>query len=100
MPDRHSSFFDEARIYVKGGAGGNGALSFRREKYVPFGGPDGGDGGRGGSVFLRVNPNENTLFQFQHHRHFKGERGGSGSGNKKHGRNGRVRGIAVTPEPE
>src|SRR5919205_79193 len=97
MPDRQSSFFDEARIYVKGGTGGNGALSFRREKYVPFGGPDGGDGGRGGSVFLRVNPNENTLLQFQHRRHFKAERGGSGSGAKKHGRKGKDVVIDVPP---
>src|SRR5215212_128907 len=100
MPDRQSSFFDEARIYVKGGDGGNGTLSFRREKYVPFGGPDGGDGGRGGSVFLRVNPNENTLFQFQHHRSFKAERGGSGSGRKKHGRKGQDTVIDVPPGTE
>src|SRR4051794_8721177 len=97
MPDRQSSFFDEARILVKGGTGGNGALSFRREKYVPFGGPDGGDGGRGGSVFLRVSPNENTLFQFQHRRQFKAERGGSGSGRKKHGGNGEDVIIDVPP---
>lgn len=88
MPERQTSFLDEARIFVTGGTGGNGALSFRREKYVPFGGPDGGDGGRGGSVFLRVNPNENTLLQFQHRRHFKAERGGSGAGRKMHGRKG------------
>ncbi|HLH22985.1 MAG TPA: GTPase ObgE [Chloroflexota bacterium] len=100
MPDRQSSFFDEARIYVKGGTGGNGALSFRREKYVPFGGPDGGDGGRGGSVFLRVSPNENTLFQFQHRRQFKAERGGSGSGAKKHGRKGQDLVIDVPPGTE
>src|ERR687884_885336 len=97
MPDRQSSFFDEARIYVKGGTGGNGALSFRREKFVPFGGPDGGDGGRGGSVFLRVNPNENTLYQFQDRRQFKAERGGSGSGAKKHGRKGQDLVIDVPP---
>jgi GTP-binding protein len=97
MPDRQSSFFDEARIYVRAGTGGNGALSFRREKYVPFGGPDGGDGGRGGSVFLRVNPNENTLYQFQHRRQFKAERGGSGSGAKKHGRKGQDLVIDVPP---
>src|SRR5437588_491993 len=97
MPDRQASFLDEARIFVKGGDGGNGALSFRREKFVPYGGPDGGDGGRGGSVFLRVNHNENTLLQFQHHRHFKAERGGAGSGRKMHGRKGEDTIIDVPP---
>jgi GTP-binding protein len=97
MSERQSSYLDEARIYVKGGDGGNGALSFRREKYVPFGGPDGGDGGRGGSVFLRVNHNENTLLQFAHKRHFKAERGGNGGGRKKHGRKGQDLVIDVPP---
>ncbi len=97
MSERQGSYLDEARIYVKGGDGGNGALSFRREKYVPFGGPDGGDGGRGGSVFLRVNRNENTLLQFAHKRHFKAERGGNGGGRKKHGRKGEDLVIDVPP---
>ena len=97
MSERQGSYLDEARIYVKGGDGGNGALSFRREKYVPFGGPDGGDGGRGGSVFLRVNHNENTLLQFAHKRHFKAERGGNGGGRKKHGRKGQDLVIDVPP---
>ncbi len=97
MSERQLPFLDEARIYVKGGDGGNGALSFRREKYVPFGGPDGGDGGRGGSVFLRVNPNENTLLKFQYRRHFKAERGGHGAGRKKHGRKGDDLVIDVPP---
>src|SRR5215212_9958317 len=88
MSERQSSALDEGRIYVKAGDGGNGALSFRREKFVPYGGPDGGDGGRGGSVFLRVNHNENTLLQFAHKRHFRAERGGNGSGRKKHGAKG------------
>src|SRR5262249_18275139 len=88
MPERQTSFLDEARIYVQGGTGGNGALSFRREKYVPFGGPDGGDGGRRGRRVLRVDWNENTLVQFAHRRHFKAERGGSGAGRKMHGRKG------------
>jgi GTP-binding protein len=97
VSDRQGSYLDEARIYVKGGDGGNGALSFRREKYVPFGGPDGGDGGRGGSVFLRVNRNENTLLQFAHKRHFKAERGGGGAGRKKHGRKGQDIVVNVPP---
>jgi GTPase len=97
MPERQSSFLDEARIYVKGGDGGNGALSFRREKYVPFGGPDGGDGGRGGSVFLRVNRNENTLLSFRYKRHFKAQRGGGGAGARKHGKNGEDLVVDVPP---
>jgi GTP-binding protein len=97
MPDRQGSFLDEARIFVKGGDGGNGALSFRREKYVPFGGPDGGDGGRGGSIFLRVNHNENTLLAFQHRRQFKAERGGSGGKAKRHGRKGEDVVVDVPP---
>ncbi len=97
MPDRQSSFLDEARIFVKAGDGGNGALSFRREKYVPFGGPDGGDGGRGASVFLHVNPNENTLLQFQHRRHFKAQRGGNGGGAKRHGPKGEDLVVDVPP---
>ncbi len=97
MSERQGSYLDEARIYVKGGDGGNGALSFRREKYVPFGGSDGGDGGRGGSVFLRVSHNENTLLQFTHKRHFKAERGGNGAGRKKHGRKGQDVIVDVPP---
>ncbi|HEY8475988.1 MAG TPA: GTPase ObgE [Chloroflexota bacterium] len=86
---------DEARIYVKAGDGGNGVVSFRREKYVPRGGPDGGDGGRGGSVFLRADPNVNTLYAFRYKRHFKAERGGHGQGKKKHGKAGEDLIIAV-----
>jgi GTP-binding protein len=97
MSARPTSALDEARIYVKGGDGGNGALSFRREKYVPRGGPDGGDGGRGGSVYLRVNPNENTLLRFERQRHFRAERGGHGAGAKKHGRKGQDLIIDVPP---
>ncbi len=72
-------FIDEARIYVKSGKGGDGAVHFRREKYIPRGGPDGGDGGRGGSVIIRVSPTLNTLYEFQHqHRYLAedGKRGG------------------------
>ncbi|HET7088360.1 MAG TPA: GTPase ObgE, partial [Anaerolineae bacterium] len=80
--------FDVARIHVRGGDGGNGAVSFRREKYVPFGGPDGGDGGRGGSVYLVVNPQMNTLNYFQRHRRFKAAPGRPGRGKDQTGADG------------
>ena len=70
----------------KAGNGGDGSASFRREKYVPKGGPDGGDGGRGGSVYLRVNPAFNTLLPFHYKQHFKAQHGGSGASNQKHGK--------------
>lgn len=80
---------DTARIHVKAGNGGNGSASFRREKYVPKGGPDGGDGGRGGDVVLRVVPNLNTLLPFQYVHLYKAENGGNGAGRKKTGRKGK-----------
>ena len=81
-------FVDEAQITVTAGKGGDGSASFRREKYIPFGGPDGGDGGRGGSVFLVGNSGLNTLVDFRHARKFKAENGQSGSGRQKTGRSG------------
>ncbi|MCC7105872.1 MAG: GTPase ObgE [Chloroflexi bacterium] len=82
------SGIDLARIFVKAGDGGNGAASFRREKFVPLGGPDGGDGGRGGSVYLRGDPGMDTLLEFSHHSHFRAGRGGHGRGKKMHGKKG------------
>ncbi len=79
---------DRARIYVKAGNGGSGAMSFRREKYVPRGGPDGGDGGRGGSVTLRARVNITSLLAFQFNQHFKAENGQGGMGDQRHGKNG------------
>jgi len=73
-------FVDEAKISVKAGDGGNGCVAFRREKYVPRGGPSGGDGGHGGSVWLEANPNDNTLLRYRYNREFKGERGRHGEG--------------------
>ena len=73
-------FVDEAKIKVLAGAGGNGALSFRREKYIPFGGPDGGDGGDGGDVYLVADTQVNTLIDFRYQRQFKAERGENGRG--------------------
>lgn len=79
---------DEARIFVQAGRGGNGSASFRREKFVPRGGPDGGDGGRGGSIFLRAVPHVGTLMDLQHRRHIRAEHGGHGAHRKQHGRKG------------
>ncbi len=81
-------FLDYAKIYIKSGDGGSGAVSFRREKYVPRGGPDGGDGGRGGHVIFQVSPDLTTLSHFRYQRHFKAENGKPGEGANRFGRNG------------
>jgi len=73
-------FVDEAKIFVKAGDGGNGCVAFRREKYVPRGGPSGGDGGHGGSVYLEANPNDNTLLRYRYNREFRADRGRHGEG--------------------
>ncbi len=88
---------DRAKIHVKAGDGGNGSASFRREKYVPRGGPDGGDGGRGGNVRLRVKPNLTSLLPFQFNQHFKAESGGGGGKRNRHGKNGDHLTIDVPP---
>jgi len=82
-------FLDQAKIFVKAGDGGAGSSSFRREKFIEFGGPDGGDGGAGGSVILVAKENLNTLIDFRYQQHFKAERGQNGMGKKKTGRNGK-----------
>jgi GTP-binding protein len=81
-------FIDEVTIEVHAGDGGNGCVSFRREKYIPFGGPDGGDGGDGGSVYLEAESAMNTLVDFRHNRRFSAERGQNGMGNNRTGRSG------------
>ena len=81
-------FIDQARITVRGGNGGNGVVSFRREKYVPRGGPDGGDGGRGGSVYFLADPQRTTLSDFRHKRRFTAGHGGHGAGQNCHGKTG------------
>jgi len=90
-------FIDQARIQVSSGKGGNGIVHFRREKYVPLGGPDGGDGGRGGDVIFEVKPTLNTLSAFQHKQRFKAEAGKNGGGNNKTGRSGEDLVIHVPP---
>ncbi|RQD76830.1 MAG: GTPase ObgE [Candidatus Syntrophonatronum acetioxidans] len=79
-------FVDRAKVYVKGGDGGNGAVSFRREKYVSHGGPDGGDGGKGGDVVFEVDRGLRTLLDFKYRQHFKGGRGQHGQGKNRHGK--------------
>ena len=83
-------FLDQVKIFVKAGDGGSGSPSFRREKFIEFGGPDGGDGGKGGSVILKAERNLNTLIDFRYQQHFKAERGGDGSGKNKTGKGGKT----------
>ncbi len=82
-------FLDQAKIFVQAGYGGSGSASFRREKFIEFGGPDGGDGGNGGSIILVADINLNTLVDFRFKQHFKAERGQNGTGKKKTGKSGK-----------
>ena len=81
-------FTDYAKIIIKSGKGGDGAVTFRREKYVAAGGPDGGDGGRGGSIYFKVDPDANTLIDFRYNKKFKAQNGENGSGGNKYGKSG------------
>ena len=81
-------FLDQVKIYIKAGNGGDGSPSFRREKFIEFGGPDGGDGGKGGSIILKSERNLNTLIDFRYQQHFKAKRGGDGKGKNQTGRAG------------
>ena len=82
-------FLDQAKIFVKAGDGGSGSASFRREKFIEFGGPDGGDGGRGGSIICVADKNLNTLIDFRYQQHFKAKKGQDGKGKKKTGKSGK-----------
>lgn len=88
-------FLDQTKIYVKAGHGGNGCASFRREAYVEFGGPDGGDGGRGGHVYVEAVEGLNTLIDYRYQQHHKAERGGHGMGKQRHGRGGADKTLKV-----
>src|SRR3569623_1908830 len=78
-------FLDQAKIYVRSGSGGPGAVSFRREKYVEYGGPNGGNGGKGGYIESEAVPGRNTLIDFRYTQHFKAKRGGHGMGQNRTG---------------
>ena len=81
-------FLDQAKVYIKSGDGGQGCVAFRREKFIEFGGPDGGNGGRGGNVLVVAVDNLNTLIDFRYRQHFKAERGHDGMGANRSGCNG------------
>lgn len=82
-------FIDIVRIYVKGGDGGAGCMSFRRESHVPKGGPDGGDGGYGGNVILQADGGKSSLIEYRYKHHFKAQRGTHGKGSRRHGQDGK-----------
>src|SRR5215218_1261998 len=90
-------FLDRVKIWVRAGDGGDGAATFRQEAHVPRGGPDGGDGGRGGSVYLRVDPGQTTLRDFQYRHHFKATPGGRGTRARRHGKAGDDLHLTVPP---
>jgi len=82
-------FLDEAKVYIASGAGGNGCIAFRREKFIEFGGPNGGDGGNGGDVVVEAVNGLNTLIDYRYQQHFKAQRGGNGMGKDRAGANGK-----------
>jgi GTPase len=90
-------FVDRAEIEIEAGRGGNGCVAFRREKYVPQGGPSGGDGGDGGSVIFRAREGVNSLMEFAHRKHWRAPNGGPGLGSDRHGRNGEDLEVEVPP---
>ena len=90
-------FLDQAKVHVRSGDGGNGSVSFRREKFVEFGGPDGGDGGRGGDVIVECVANLNTLLDYRYRQHFKAKKGGHGMGQNRSGAKGTDVVLQVPP---
>src|SRR5690554_2751734 len=90
-------FVDQVKVYVKAGDGGNGLASFRREKYVPFGGPSGGDGGNGADIVFEVDEGLSTLMDFRYQRHFKAKRGENGMSKGQHGKNAAPMVLKVPP---
>ncbi len=90
-------FYDRAKIYIKSGDGGDGMISFRREKHVPLGGPDGGDGGKGGDIIFSVNPHLNSLIRFHKNNHYRADNGKHGSTKKKNGASGQPVYLEVAP---
>jgi GTP-binding protein len=90
-------FLDQAKIYIASGAGGNGSVSFRREKFIEFGGPNGGDGGKGGDVWVECVANLNTLIDYRYRQHFKAESGRGGMGQNRSGASGKDAILAVPP---
>jgi len=82
-------FLDEAKVYIRSGDGGNGCVAFRREKFIEFGGPSGGNGGRGGDVVVEVVDGLNTLIDYRYQQHFKAPKGTNGMGKDRHGANGK-----------
>src|SRR5436305_1643841 len=90
-------FLDEAKVYIRSGDGGNGCVAFRREKFIEFGGPSGGNGGRGGDVIVEVADGLNTLIDYRYQQHFKAQKGTNGMGKDRHGANGRDIVLADIP---
>ena len=93
-------FLDEAKIYLRSGDGGDGVVAFRREKFLEFGGPDGGDGGKGGDVVFEVDASLNTLIDFRYHQHFRARKGGNGAGVDRTGKSAPALVIKVPPGTE
>ena len=93
-------FLDQAKIYIASGKGGKGCVSFRREKYIEYGGPNGGDGGKGGDIVFITDPNLNTLIDFRYQQHFKAKKGADGKGKNQTGVNGKNLIIKVPPGTE
>ncbi len=90
-------FLDQAKVYIRSGDGGPGSISFRREKFIEFGGPNGGDGGNGGDVIIECVQNLNTLIDFRYQQHFKAKNGEHGMGSDRHGKNGADIVVKVPP---